>query len=594
MQIGSAAGADPRDRLSLRSRTRAALQVLQRSGSHLLKLRVVQPGREAVVHEFAGDAAVVGRAPDCDVRIPESYVSKRHAKVLFGLVLVDLGSSNGTHVDGRRIEEPVLLTGRSFKLGTEAGDAVVEVEHLGVAPGAGDKELRQAREDLDVERRRTASLVHQLSELRAAARARPEAPAGELAALRTELADAKRRLESLRSEVEERDVSASEGIQVRLAQEQLAELRDANEALRRQVDALQGAAAGPAVEAARRALAARVAELEGERAELRARAEGLEAELRSVKAAAQPAGGVSDLFFRLQAENRELRERLEKAGTGVAAGEAAGSAGLFFELQAANAKLRGRVAELEAAAGRGAAPASGSAAVSGELEALREENHGLRMSKADLVAELDRLRHRFQAVPPPVIDAGSVGECAAVLFQALVDDDVEGHPPLIDGPHEPFVVLELFRFLRQIERLVTRMAGDFINLYDQRTILPDVAGNMRRLVGAVIRAPDDTRPRHDLISYFDELRKWLVVALGANRLAAERFAEEIRSDLSERSLTAAKPIPAIKKLTGGVDAELWDRASSYLKGLTADVVEERLQQLARRCAEELRRDQDRP
>jgi hypothetical protein len=137
------------------------------------------------------------------------------------------------------------------------------------------------------------------------------------------------------------------------------------------------------------------------------------------------------------------------------------------------------------------------------------------------------------------------------------------------------------------------MASDFIQLYDQQTILPDVSGNLRDLLAVVIEKGGEAAPRERLVGYLDEMRRWLVVALGANRRAAERFVEELRSDLSERGLTAERPISALKKMTGGADAELWSRACEYLKRLTADVVEERLQHLARTCAEEIRREHPR-
>lgn len=55
---------------------------------------------------------VVGRAPGADIVIGASYVSGRHARFnLMGsnLFVEDLGSTNGTAVNGRLIAEPVAL-----------------------------------------------------------------------------------------------------------------------------------------------------------------------------------------------------------------------------------------------------------------------------------------------------------------------------------------------------------------------------------------------------------------------------------------------------------------------------------------------------
>lgn len=55
---------------------------------------------------------IVGRNPGCDIVIGAGYVSGRHARfTLMGqnLFVEDLGSTNGTTVNGQRIFEPVAL-----------------------------------------------------------------------------------------------------------------------------------------------------------------------------------------------------------------------------------------------------------------------------------------------------------------------------------------------------------------------------------------------------------------------------------------------------------------------------------------------------
>ena len=66
---------------------------------------------------------VIGRDPDCDLCVSDPAVSRRHARVAAapaGIWLEDLGSRNGTYVEGRRIREPVRLgRGGGFRLGGE-------------------------------------------------------------------------------------------------------------------------------------------------------------------------------------------------------------------------------------------------------------------------------------------------------------------------------------------------------------------------------------------------------------------------------------------------------------------------------------------
>ncbi len=66
-----------------------------------------------VAHPVQG-GLVIGRAPDCDLVLEDEFVSNYHAKVyLLGgrFYVEDLGSTNGTFVNGRRISTPLELRG---------------------------------------------------------------------------------------------------------------------------------------------------------------------------------------------------------------------------------------------------------------------------------------------------------------------------------------------------------------------------------------------------------------------------------------------------------------------------------------------------
>lgn len=55
---------------------------------------------------------LVGRDPDCDVRIDSAMLSRRHARIVVtgtATTVEDLGSKNGTRVNGRAVTEPVTL-----------------------------------------------------------------------------------------------------------------------------------------------------------------------------------------------------------------------------------------------------------------------------------------------------------------------------------------------------------------------------------------------------------------------------------------------------------------------------------------------------
>jgi hypothetical protein len=68
-----------------------------------------------------GDHSIVlGRLPECDITIMDSNVSRRHAEIQprgDGFVIVDLGSTNGTRVNGVRVSERELRDGDEVAVG---------------------------------------------------------------------------------------------------------------------------------------------------------------------------------------------------------------------------------------------------------------------------------------------------------------------------------------------------------------------------------------------------------------------------------------------------------------------------------------------
>lgn len=62
--------------------------------------------------EILKDLSVVGRKDDCEIRLDHKSVSKHHCVIVRtdGLLLVrDLGSTNGTRVNGTRVRRAALL-----------------------------------------------------------------------------------------------------------------------------------------------------------------------------------------------------------------------------------------------------------------------------------------------------------------------------------------------------------------------------------------------------------------------------------------------------------------------------------------------------
>jgi pSer/pThr/pTyr-binding forkhead associated (FHA) protein len=73
--------------------------------------------------QLGDEPVTIGRSPDCDVVLRDGTVSKHHAEVRregAGFLLVDLGSLNGTRVNGRGVKEHRLADGDQVAVGPVA------------------------------------------------------------------------------------------------------------------------------------------------------------------------------------------------------------------------------------------------------------------------------------------------------------------------------------------------------------------------------------------------------------------------------------------------------------------------------------------
>ena len=67
------------------------------------------------------EKTILGRRQDCGLRIPTQDVSRQHCELLLhnnkSLAVKDLGSSNGTFVNGKRVAETELKAGDRLRVG---------------------------------------------------------------------------------------------------------------------------------------------------------------------------------------------------------------------------------------------------------------------------------------------------------------------------------------------------------------------------------------------------------------------------------------------------------------------------------------------
>lgn len=103
---------------------------MSKSGLSPYQLEIGRKGSQ--VRLRYGDA-IIGRHPkECQIILNQSSISRTHCLLRVtreDVILKDLGSTNGTYLNGRRIEEEVIVDGDCFRVGR----AIFRLAYLGQA-----------------------------------------------------------------------------------------------------------------------------------------------------------------------------------------------------------------------------------------------------------------------------------------------------------------------------------------------------------------------------------------------------------------------------------------------------------------------------
>ena len=119
-------------------------------------LTVVAGERAGLRVELGAKPVVIGRVPPADLVIDDSQISRKHCRVslvMEEVYVADLGSSNGTMVDGKRITQAVMLPAGSR---LQVGGHLLEHEFRSRKEVEASKELDR---DLESARRYVHSLI---------------------------------------------------------------------------------------------------------------------------------------------------------------------------------------------------------------------------------------------------------------------------------------------------------------------------------------------------------------------------------------------------------------------------------------------------
>ncbi|HEX2075379.1 MAG TPA: DUF3662 and FHA domain-containing protein [Geodermatophilus sp.] len=94
--------------------------VVGRAGSRPGTTHVLVVDGPGTRHELSAGRNVIGRGTDADIRLPDTGVSRKHVDIVLEngtAVAEDLGSTNGTLVNGRRISRQALSDGDVIRIG---------------------------------------------------------------------------------------------------------------------------------------------------------------------------------------------------------------------------------------------------------------------------------------------------------------------------------------------------------------------------------------------------------------------------------------------------------------------------------------------
>lgn len=116
-----------------------------------LKLEIVGGPDQGKKKKFKGVRMVIGRTPGVDLQLSDASVSRRHVELIYGdegVMMKDLGSGNGTKVNGTKVAEKKLDHGDVISIGKTQIKFIDEV--------AAFKKAREENEKKEAEKKEAA------------------------------------------------------------------------------------------------------------------------------------------------------------------------------------------------------------------------------------------------------------------------------------------------------------------------------------------------------------------------------------------------------------------------------------------------------
>lgn len=100
-------------------------------------LAVILGANSGHIYSVSTPRVYMGRGSEVDIQLPDSEVSRQHAMLEIredAATLTDLGSTNGTYVEGVRVDKRNIDSHQEFTLGTTTLMFIVTEVHEGAVP----------------------------------------------------------------------------------------------------------------------------------------------------------------------------------------------------------------------------------------------------------------------------------------------------------------------------------------------------------------------------------------------------------------------------------------------------------------------------
>ncbi len=107
----------PKDTQTLSNEEQAAIAALPKNSALLIAQRGPSAGSRFLLDD---DVSIAGRHPNADVFLDDVTVSRKHVEFVrtaTGFEIKDLGSMNGTYLNGSRVDSALLKSGDVVQVG---------------------------------------------------------------------------------------------------------------------------------------------------------------------------------------------------------------------------------------------------------------------------------------------------------------------------------------------------------------------------------------------------------------------------------------------------------------------------------------------